>query len=144
MVSQTVTIINPTGLHMRPAGLFASTMGKFSSNVTIKGNGKEINGKSPMAIMAGGTHVEAGGVDDGDSLRNHVPSPLLNACLPAPLGTPGRGHPSPFYRVDCTSELKTVWAERRYASLSSSVSTTSTTSSPAWAFSSARRCLSEE
>ena len=41
MVSQTVTIINPTGLHMRPAGLFASTMGKFSSNVTIKGNGKE-------------------------------------------------------------------------------------------------------
>ena len=54
MVSQTVTIINPTGLHMRPAGLFASTMGKFSSNVTIKGNGKEINGKSPMAIMAGG------------------------------------------------------------------------------------------
>ncbi len=56
MVQETVTIINPTGLHMRPAGLFASTMGKFKCNVTIKGNDKEINGKSPMAIMAAVRH----------------------------------------------------------------------------------------
>ncbi len=68
MVSEKVTIINPTGLHMRPAGLFASTMGKFKSNVTIKGNGKEINGKSPMAIMAGGlgTGTEIEVVCEGD------------------------------------------------------------------------------
>lgn len=78
MVSQTVTIINPTGLHMRPAGLFASTMGKFSSNVTIKGNGKEINGKSPMAIMAGGlgagTEIEivCDGTDEADALKAAV------------------------------------------------------------------------
>ena len=71
MVSQTVTIINPTGLHMRPAGLFASTMGKFSSNVTI-------NGKSPMAIMAGGlgagTEIEivCEGSDEADALKAAV------------------------------------------------------------------------
>jgi phosphocarrier protein len=78
MVSQTVTIINPTGLHMRPAGLFASTMGKYSSNITLKGNGKEINGKSPMAIMAGGlscgTEIEivADGADEAEALAAAV------------------------------------------------------------------------
>lgn len=43
-------------------------MGKFKSNVTIKGNGKEINGKSPMAIMAGGlgTGTEIEVVCEGD------------------------------------------------------------------------------
>lgn len=68
MISEKVTITNPTGLHMRPAGLFASTMGKFKSSVTIKGNGKEINGKSPMAIMAGGlgTGAEIEIVCEGD------------------------------------------------------------------------------
>lgn len=78
MVSQSVTIINPTGLHMRPAGLFASTMGKFKSDVTIKGNGKEINGKSPMAIMAGGlgtgTEIEivCSGEDEEAALKAAV------------------------------------------------------------------------
>ena len=28
MVSEKATLVNPQGLHMRPAGLFASTMGK--------------------------------------------------------------------------------------------------------------------
>lgn len=75
MVSESITITNPTGLHMRPAGLFASTMGKFACNVTIKGNSKEINGKSPMAIMAGGlgcgTEVEivCDGADEADALK---------------------------------------------------------------------------
>lgn len=78
MVSETITITNPTGLHMRPAGLFASTMGKFKSNVTIKGNGKEINGKSPMAIMAGGigtgTEVEiiVEGEDEQEALKEAI------------------------------------------------------------------------
>lgn len=78
MVSEKVTIINPTGLHMRPAGLFASTMGKFSCNVTIKGNDKEINGKSPMAIMAGGlgtgTEIEivCEGDDEKEALKTAI------------------------------------------------------------------------
>lgn len=78
MVSETVTITNPTGLHMRPAGLFASTMGKFSCDVTIKANDKEINGKSPMAIMAGGLGtgteitIECSGSDEEDALKTAV------------------------------------------------------------------------
>ncbi len=78
MVQETVTIINPTGLHMRPAGLFASTMGKFKCNVTIKGNDKEINGKSPMAIMAGGLScgteitIVCDGEDEDEALKTAV------------------------------------------------------------------------
>lgn len=54
MVSKMVTLTNPQGLHMRPAGMFASSMSKFSSDVTITFNGKDINAKSPMALMAAG------------------------------------------------------------------------------------------
>ena len=45
MVSEKVTLINPQGLHMRPAGTFASAMGKFASTVTVVADGKETNGK---------------------------------------------------------------------------------------------------
>ena len=35
MVSEKATLVNPQGLHMRPAGLFASTMGKYACDVTV-------------------------------------------------------------------------------------------------------------
>ena len=54
MVSEKVTLVNPQGLHMRPAGLFASSMGKYACDVTIVTADKEVNGKSPMALMAAG------------------------------------------------------------------------------------------
>ena len=37
MVSEKATLVNPQGLHMRPAGLFASTMGKYACDVTVDG-----------------------------------------------------------------------------------------------------------
>jgi phosphocarrier protein len=52
MVSKKLTLVNPQGFHMRPASLFASAMGKYSSKVTIKFNGNEYNGKSLLNIMA--------------------------------------------------------------------------------------------
>lgn len=52
MVSKQVTIINAQGLHMRPAGIFAKEMTKFNSDVTIDFNGKRINAKSVMHIIA--------------------------------------------------------------------------------------------
>ena len=54
MVSEKATLVNPQGLHMRPAGLFASTMGKYACDVTVVTPEKEVNGKSPMALMAAG------------------------------------------------------------------------------------------
>ena len=52
MVSAKTTIINPQGMHMRPAQVFVSEMGKFKSDVTILANGKPINAKSIMNLMA--------------------------------------------------------------------------------------------
>ena len=66
MVSEKVTLINPQGLHMRPAGTFASAMGK------------ETNGKSPMALMAAGLscgteiEIKCDGADEADALAAAV------------------------------------------------------------------------
>ncbi|MDD5937590.1 MAG: HPr family phosphocarrier protein [Clostridiales bacterium] len=53
MVTETVRIVNQMGFHMRPAGMFAREMQKFQSSLTILCNGKSIDGKSVMQIMAG-------------------------------------------------------------------------------------------
>lgn len=52
MVSKTFIIENPEGLHMRPAGVVAKEMGKFSSNVTIVFGDKRINAKSLINIIS--------------------------------------------------------------------------------------------
>ncbi|MCI1665027.1 MAG: HPr family phosphocarrier protein [Atopobiaceae bacterium] len=78
MVSKKVTLTNPQGLHMRPAGTFASTMGKFASDVTVVAGGKDVNGKSPMALMAAGIgcgteiEIKCDGADENDALEAAV------------------------------------------------------------------------
>lgn len=52
MVSVKTKVINPQGMHMRPAQVFVNEMGRFKSDVTILFNGKAINGKSIMNLMA--------------------------------------------------------------------------------------------
>ena len=52
MVTATTKIVNPQGMHMRPAQLFVNTMAKYKSDVTIVFNGKSINAKSIMHLMA--------------------------------------------------------------------------------------------
>ena len=52
MVSEKLTVVNKAGFHMRPAGVFVQAMGKYKSDITILYNGKEIDGKSIMNVMA--------------------------------------------------------------------------------------------
>ena len=52
MVSKRTKIINPMGLHMRPAGMFAQEMMKFSCDVSLIIQDREINAKSIMNLMA--------------------------------------------------------------------------------------------
>ena len=52
MVSAKTKIVNPQGMHMRPAQLFVSTMAGYPCDVTILFGGKSINGKSIMNLMA--------------------------------------------------------------------------------------------
>ena len=52
MVSAKVKVINPMGMHMRPAQLFIKEITPFGCDVSINFNGKDINGKSIMNLMA--------------------------------------------------------------------------------------------
>ncbi len=52
MISKATKITNEMGFHMRPANIFVTEMTKFKSNIDIVLDGKKINGKSIMNIMA--------------------------------------------------------------------------------------------
>ena len=75
MVSQTFTITNSQGFHMRPAGTFTSAMGKYQSTVTIVKDGNRIDGKSIMNLIAAcikcGTEitVESEGPDEEAAMK---------------------------------------------------------------------------
>jgi len=51
MVSQKVVIINPTGLHLRPAGVLCSEAMKFSSKVTFRHGNDVSNAKSVLSVL---------------------------------------------------------------------------------------------
>lgn len=52
MVSQKTKVVNKEGFHMRPANNFIKEMAQFKSKVTFDIDGKEVNAKSIMNIMA--------------------------------------------------------------------------------------------
>ncbi|MCQ2513469.1 MAG: HPr family phosphocarrier protein [Ruminococcus sp.] len=52
MVSKQLTLVNAQGFHMRPASVFATAMGKYPCDVTIKFNGNDVNAKSLLNIIA--------------------------------------------------------------------------------------------
>ena len=51
MVSRKVTITNPTGLHLRPAGLFCKTALNYECKVTFRSRGTESNAKSVLSVL---------------------------------------------------------------------------------------------
>ena len=52
MVSAKTKVINPQGMHMRPAQVFVAAMTPMQCDVSILFNGKSINAKSIMNLMA--------------------------------------------------------------------------------------------
>ena len=54
MVTQKVQIINPTGLHLRPAGVLSQTAMKFKCDIIIECGEKRIVAKSVLNVMAAG------------------------------------------------------------------------------------------
>ena len=75
MASQTFTVTNSVGLHMRPAAVFADTMNRFQSHCTIVFNGRRINAKSVLNIMTAGIGcgaeivLECDGPDEQEALK---------------------------------------------------------------------------
>ena len=78
MISQNLTITDPIGLHMRPAAVFASEMGKFQCSVTIIFNDARIDAKSIINLMTAcikcGSEVEVQceGPDEADALAKMI------------------------------------------------------------------------
>ena len=78
MVSQKITINNPQGLHMRPAGVFAKGVAKFESDVTINYNWKATNGKSLLNIIGAcikcgaEIEIECNGPDEEEALKDAI------------------------------------------------------------------------
>lgn len=54
MVKGIVNLNNETGLHARPASELAKTACKYNSEIKLNVNGKVINAKSVLNIMAAG------------------------------------------------------------------------------------------
>ena len=58
MISKTLTVVNPSGLHLRPAGVLSQTAMKFKSDITIECGEKKIVAKSVLNVMAAGEDEE--------------------------------------------------------------------------------------
>ena len=54
MISKNLTVVNPSGLHLRPAGVLSQTAMKFKSDITIVSGEKRIIAKSVLNVMAAG------------------------------------------------------------------------------------------
>ena len=54
MLSRKITIKNPSGLHLRPAGVLSQTAMKFKSDIIIEYGEKKIVAKSVLNVMAAG------------------------------------------------------------------------------------------
>ncbi len=75
MVSQKVTIKNPTGLHLRPAGILCKEAMNFKSLVTFQYRGNTANAKSVLSVLGAciksGDEIElvCDGEDEEDALK---------------------------------------------------------------------------
>ena len=51
MVSQKVTVKNPTGLHLRPAGILCKAAMQFTSHITFRYRENTANAKSVLSVL---------------------------------------------------------------------------------------------
>ena len=78
MVSQKVIIKNPTGLHLRPAGILCKEAMKFKSLITFSFRGNTANAKSVLSVLGAciktGDEIEliCDGEDEEEALASIV------------------------------------------------------------------------
>lgn len=74
MLNEKIEIINKLGLHARAAAKLVQIASEFNSDITIRYNGKEADGKSIMGIMmlaaSRGNTIEllSSGIDEEEAL----------------------------------------------------------------------------
>ncbi len=75
MESREFHIVAETGIHARPATLLVQTASKFTSNITLEYQGKEVNLKSIMGVMSLGVgqgadvKISADGSDADEAMK---------------------------------------------------------------------------
>ena len=75
MVTRTFTILNSSGFHARPAGLFVKTASRFRSVIKVVSGKQTANGKSILSLMLLGATpgaeitIEARGEDEAEALN---------------------------------------------------------------------------
>ena len=78
MVSRKVVIANPTGLHLRPAGIFCNTAVQYDCKITFQHNTTTANAKSVLSVLGAcikkGDEIEliCEGVDEEEALAAMV------------------------------------------------------------------------
>ncbi len=78
MVSQVVTIKNPTGLHLRPAGVLCKEAMKYQAKIHFGYRGNEANAKSVLSVLGAcvkqGEEIElrCDGEDEEEALQAMV------------------------------------------------------------------------
>lgn len=76
MLQQTTTIVNKLGLHARAAAKFVTQASLFESDINVKRNNLDVNGKSIMGVMmlaaAKGTEIELiiDGIDENQAMQS--------------------------------------------------------------------------
>ena len=75
MTSRILTVVNPSGLHLRPAGVLSQTAMKFKSDIILESGDKRIIAKSVLNVMAAGIkcgaqiNVICDGPDEDEALE---------------------------------------------------------------------------
>ena len=78
MKSTQIVVMDPVGLHARPAALFVKLAGRFSSNVSIRNvstSGKWANAKSILSVLTCGVkqgdtiEVKTEGADEAEAVE---------------------------------------------------------------------------
>ena len=81
---RTVRIVNPLGLHARPAAEFVKLASRFRADVHVEKDGMEVNGKSIMGVMTLAAEC-------GSAIRIRAAGDDAEAALAALVDLVGRG-----------------------------------------------------
>lgn len=78
MIKKSVEVINPSGIHARPASLLVKTAAKFKSDFHIHSHGYRINAKSILGVLTlaaeqgAKLELELDGEDEKEAMKEIV------------------------------------------------------------------------
>lgn len=81
MISNTYTVLNPTGMHVRPIKTFVQAASEYPCKITVLSNGKKANGKSSLSMLTLGIKMNDEVTLEIDGEREEEAMQALGALL---------------------------------------------------------------